>query len=145
MRVCLLVALLSWRFSPKVVSDSWDLVDCSLSGSSVHGILQARILKWVAISFSKGSSWPGIEPGSPALQADNLRTELWEKPFESYTDLQSTLTWHSGYLGVLTSHALVMFMALRREIITIIQVTFQLEQNVYRTWQIDEIRTINAK
>ena len=27
-------------------------------GSSVHGILQARILKWVAISFSRGSSWP---------------------------------------------------------------------------------------
>ena len=35
-----------------------DPVDCSLSGSSVHGILQARILGWVAISFSKGSSRP---------------------------------------------------------------------------------------
>ena len=32
--------------------------DCSLPGSSVHGILQARILEWVAISSSKGSSWP---------------------------------------------------------------------------------------
>ena len=32
-------------------------VDCSLPGSSVHGILQARILEWVAISFSRGSSW----------------------------------------------------------------------------------------
>ena len=31
--------------------------DCSLPGSSVHGILQARILEWVAISFSRGSSW----------------------------------------------------------------------------------------
>ena len=30
---------------------------CSLPGSSVHGILQARILEWVAISFSGGSSW----------------------------------------------------------------------------------------
>ena len=29
-----------------------------LPGSSVHGILQARILEWVAISFSRGSSWP---------------------------------------------------------------------------------------
>ena len=35
-----------------------DPVDYSLPGSSVHGILQARILKWVAISFSRGSSWP---------------------------------------------------------------------------------------
>ena len=31
-------------------------MDCRLPGSSVHGILQARILKWVAISFSRGSS-----------------------------------------------------------------------------------------
>ena len=33
-------------------------MDCSLPGSSVHGILQARILKWVALPFSRGSSWP---------------------------------------------------------------------------------------
>ena len=33
-----------------------DPVDCNLPGSSVHGILQARILEWVAISFSRGSS-----------------------------------------------------------------------------------------
>ena len=33
-----------------------DPVDCSPTGSSVHGILQARILEWVAISFSRGSS-----------------------------------------------------------------------------------------
>ena len=32
-----------------------DPMDCSLPGSSVHGIIQARILKWVAISFSRGS------------------------------------------------------------------------------------------
>ena len=31
---------------------------CSPPGSSIHGILQARILEWVAISFSRGSSWP---------------------------------------------------------------------------------------
>ena len=35
-----------------------DLIDHSLTVSSVHGILQARELKWVAISFSRGSSWP---------------------------------------------------------------------------------------
>ena len=33
-------------------------MDCSSPGSSVHGILQARILEWVAISFSRGSSQP---------------------------------------------------------------------------------------
>ena len=35
-----------------------DLMDCSPPGSSVHGILQARILEWVAIPFSRGYSWP---------------------------------------------------------------------------------------
>ena len=35
-----------------------DPVDCSLSGFSVHGILQARIPEWVTISFSRGSSRP---------------------------------------------------------------------------------------
>ena len=33
-------------------------MDCSLPDSSVHGIFQARVLEWVAISFSRGSSWP---------------------------------------------------------------------------------------
>ena len=33
-------------------------MDCSLPGSSVHGIFQARVLEWVAFSFSRGSSWP---------------------------------------------------------------------------------------
>ena len=62
-------------------------VDSSLPGSSVHGILQARILEWVAISFSISFSPspgdlpdPGIEPRSPALQADALSSELPGKP-----------------------------------------------------------------
>ena len=35
-----------------------DPMDYSLPGSSVHGIFQARVLEWVAISCSRGSSWP---------------------------------------------------------------------------------------
>ena len=45
--------------------------NCSLPGSSVHGILQARKLEWVAVTFSSGSSPPGMEPGSTKLQADS--------------------------------------------------------------------------
>ena len=41
-----------------VVSDSLWLMDCSPPGSSVHGILQARILEWVAMPSSRGSSQP---------------------------------------------------------------------------------------
>ena len=35
-----------------------DPMDCSLPGSFVHGILQARILEWIAVPFSRGSSRP---------------------------------------------------------------------------------------
>ena len=38
------------------MSDSLQLMDCSLLGSSIHEILQARILEWIAIPFSRGSS-----------------------------------------------------------------------------------------
>ena len=47
-----------WCFNHSVVSDCCDAMDCSPPGSSVHGILQARILEWVAIPFSRGSSQP---------------------------------------------------------------------------------------
>ena len=50
-------------------------------GSSVYGISQARILEWIAISFSKGDlPNPGIKPGSPASQVDSLPTELQWNP-----------------------------------------------------------------
>ena len=59
-----------------------DLMDCSLPGSFVPGILQARILEWVAIPFSRGSDLPdpGIELWSPTLQADSLPSEPPGKP-----------------------------------------------------------------
>ena len=47
-------------------------VDCSPPGSSVHGILQVRILEWGAISSSRDLPDPGMEPKFPALQADSL-------------------------------------------------------------------------
>ena len=47
-------------------------MDCSLPGSFVHGILQASILEWVAVPFSRGSSYPRIKPRSSTLQADSL-------------------------------------------------------------------------
>ena len=65
-----------------------DPTDCSPPGSSVHGIFQARILEWVAIPFSRGSSQllnlPNeIEPQSPSLQADSLPSEPPQKPLRS--------------------------------------------------------------
>ena len=61
-----------------VVSDSLRPTD-----HIVHGILQARILEWVAFPFSRGSSNPGIEPRSPALQEYSLPAEPQGKPMNT--------------------------------------------------------------
>ena len=54
--------------SCSVLSNSFETsMDCSSPGSSVHGILQARILEWVTISFSKGSSQPRDQTLVPCI------------------------------------------------------------------------------
>ena len=56
-------------------------MDCSSPGSSVHGILQARILVWVAVSFSRGSSWPRDQTCSSCIDRWILyRWSTWEAP-----------------------------------------------------------------
>ena len=56
-----------------------DPMGCSPPGSSVHGILKARILEWVALSSSGGLLHPGIEPASPALTGGFFTTSTtWE-------------------------------------------------------------------
>ena len=54
-------------------------MDSSPPVSSVHGILQEKILEWVAIPFSRGSSLLRDQTRSPALQADSLLFEPAEK------------------------------------------------------------------
>ena len=63
------------RFFGGLVARSCPTLCDSPPGSPVHGILQARILEWAAIPFPRDLPDPGIEPGSPALQADSLLTE----------------------------------------------------------------------
>ena len=57
---------------------------CDSMDYTVHGILQARILEWVAFPFSRGWSQPGIKPRSPTLQVDSLPAEPPGKPPTSY-------------------------------------------------------------
>ena len=47
---------------------------------TIHGILQARILEWVAFPYSRGSSHPGIKPRHPTLKADSSPAEPPSKP-----------------------------------------------------------------
>ena len=46
-----------------------ELLDYSPPGSSVHGILHARMLEWIAMPSSRGSSQPGIKPASLTFHA----------------------------------------------------------------------------
>ena len=56
-------------------------MDCSLPGSSVHGILQARILEWGAVPFSRGSSQPRDRTLVSGIAGDSLPSEPLGKPF----------------------------------------------------------------
>ena len=53
---------------------------CSLPRSSLHGVLQARILEWLPFPSPGDLLDTGTEPGSPALQADSLPSEPQKKP-----------------------------------------------------------------
>ena len=84
-------------------------MDCSLPGSSIHGILQARILEWVAISFSRGSFWPGDRTWVSHISGRRLNlwatreamqeTLGWEDPLEKEMAIQpSILAWRMPWM-----------------------------------------------
>ena len=85
----------------------WDTVGCSLPGSTVHGVFQARMLEWVAISYSRGSSQ--IWDGTPVSCISYFGRQIlyhwatWETPIY---DLLSAKKWfffmavHSGYSSI---------------------------------------------
>ena len=83
----------SWESESEVVQSCptlCDPMDCSLPGSSVHGILQARVLEWVDIFFSRGSSWP--RDGTQVSRIPGIRFNLWatreaNNSWEKSTDL----------------------------------------------------------
>ena len=64
---------------------------CNPIDHTVHGILQARILEWVAFPSSRDIPNPGIEPKSPTLQADSLPAEPQGKPQNTGVGSQSLL------------------------------------------------------
>ena len=66
--VCVCVCVKSLQSCPTLC----DSIDCSPSGSSVHGILQARILAWIAMPSFKGSSTQGWNPHLLYWQVDSL-------------------------------------------------------------------------
>ena len=91
-----------WWFSHEVVSNySWDLRDCSLPGSSVHGIPQARILEWASISFSRGSSQPRNQTQVSCTAGrlfTNWATREAPSESESHSVLSDSFWYHELYI-----------------------------------------------
>ena len=69
----------SWKWKESEVTQSCptlcDPTESSLSGSSIHGIFQARVLEWIAIAFSRGSSWP--RDWTPVSRIAGRRFTIW--------------------------------------------------------------------
>ena len=85
-------------------------MDCSLPGFSVHGILQARILEWVAPPFSRGSSWTRDQTWVSHLSG-RFFTIWTTKPIPNVTCYVIPLTWHPwNYKTVDLENGLVAFM-----------------------------------
>ena len=82
---------------------------CHPMDSTVHGILQARILEWVAFLFSEDLPNPGIEPRSPALQVDSLPAELPGKPHNTHKYIVHTIVIsHLGSTSLLYSSPFIL-------------------------------------
>ena len=93
-----------------------DPMDCSLLGSSVRGIYQAKTLEWVAISFSRGSSW--LRKSNPYLLLSRqilYYWATWEAPTTTYQFSHSVVSdsWqpltaaHQALLSTTNSWALL--------------------------------------
>ena len=84
------------------MSDSCDPVNCSLPGSSVHGILQARMLEWVVISLSRGTSrsrnWAQVSRIAGGCSTYWAMWDIfrWRHTHIQQIDLLSV--WHGDYL-----------------------------------------------
>ena len=85
----LLFHVLKWSEVAQSCPTLCNPMDCSLPGFSIHGILQARILEWVTISFSRGSSWPRDQ--TQVSRIAGRRFNLWatkEAPKASFDYLK---------------------------------------------------------
>ena len=101
-----------------------DPMDCRLPGSSVHRILQARILEWVVMPSSRGSSQSRIEPRSRALQVDSLPSEPAGKPENtgvgSLSLLQGILLTQESNWGLLHCRWILYQLSYREAVIIIL-------------------------
>ena len=81
----------------------WYPTLCNPMDYTVHGILQARILEWVAVPFSRDLPNPGTEPRCLSLQADSLPAEGILKGLEKRTGERAHGHGQKDYTEILTT------------------------------------------
>ena len=81
------------NFKAKVKVTQLYLTLCDPMDQSVPGILQAKILEWIAFPFSRDLPNPGIKPRSSPLQVDSLPAEPQRKPKNTGVGTLSLLQW----------------------------------------------------
>ena len=90
-----------------------DPIDCSPTGSSIHGIFRARILEWGAFPFPRELPDPGFEPGSPTLQADALPSEPHSSVAQSCPTLCDPMNCrHQASLSITNSRSVLKLMSI---------------------------------
>ena len=107
------------------------LMDCSLSGSSVHGILQPTILEWVSLPFSRRSSWPRDLTHAPYVSCIALVGGFFT----------TRATWDTFSLNctmVRLGHTLPLFWVLNSSFLSVVLVTDVLSNQIllicYTSW-----------
>ena len=95
-------------------------MDCSLQGSSVHRIFQARVLEWVAISFSRGSSQP--RDRTQVSRITGRRFTIWATR-EARGHNERVSIYNSGILPYWYQKLLIQSMELWKKLISVLQAT----------------------
>ena len=108
---------------------SWDPMDCSLPGSSVHAILQATIFEWVAISFS-------IQGGSCFKYTKVTQTNDWTNSFKSHRWITKEKDKSMRKSDLLVEHFL--YLVRENNYITYLWL------NVYLIWQTISLKTLSC-
>ena len=97
--------LWKWKWYHSVVS-LWDPIDYSPPDSSVHGALQAKLLEWVAISFSRGSAWPRDRTWVSCFAGRFLPSEPPGKFLYTYTHTHTHTNTMEYYSAIKTNEIL---------------------------------------
>ena len=96
---------LTWWFSPWVLSDSWNPLDYSPSGSSVRGIFPARILEWVAMPSSsknlKKIFFKRTVLCERKIHFSNPKATVFWSPFNSSLAILWYINWHQLWTGAM--------------------------------------------